>query len=45
LRAGNNIRFIQKALGHKSLETVQVYLDIADNEMRQAAEKVSSLYK
>lgn len=33
LKAGWNLRTLQKALGHKSLTTTQVYLEITDGDM------------
>lgn len=33
LKAGWNLRILQKALGHESLTTTQIYLDITDEDM------------
>lgn len=39
LRAGMPIMTVSKLLGHESLETTQIYLDISEEELKQAHEK------
>lgn len=39
LRQGMPIMTVSKLLGHESLETTQIYLDISDEEQKQAHEK------
>lgn len=39
LRAGMPITTVSKLLGHESIETTQIYLDISDKDLEQAHEK------
>lgn len=39
LRQGMPIHVVSKLLGHESIETTQIYLDISDKELEQAHEK------
>lgn len=39
LRTGMPITTVQKLLGHNSIETTQIYLDISDDELEQAHKK------
>ena len=39
LRQGMPILQVSKMLGHNSLETTQIYLDISDEELQQAHNK------
>lgn len=39
LRQGMPIHIVSKLLGHESIETTQIYLDISDKELEQAHEK------
>lgn len=39
LRAGMPLTTVSKLLGHRSIETTQIYLDIPDKELEQAHEK------
>lgn len=39
LRAGMPITDVQKILGHSNIETTQIYLDISDDELREAHKK------
>lgn len=39
LRRGMPIEQVSKMLGHESLETTQIYLDLAENELEQAHKK------
>lgn len=36
LRAGMPLMEVSKLLGHESIETTQIYLDISDEELEQA---------
>jgi len=47
LKEGKNIRGIQKQLGHKSLNTTQIYLDYFDDERKKdfIIDKSDTLYK
>ena len=36
--SNNNVRLVQKQLGHKSIVTTQTYLDLFESEMRSAIE-------
>ena len=39
LRRGMPIEQVSKMLGHESLETTQIYLDLEENELEQAHKK------
>lgn len=39
LRTGMPLTIVSKLLGHESIETTQIYLDISDDELQQAHEK------
>lgn len=39
LRAGMPITLVSKLLGHESIATTQIYLDISDKELEQMHEK------
>ena len=40
LKSGMNIRSVQKILGHSSLNTTQVYLDVVGADVQEDFEKV-----
>lgn len=39
LRRGMPIEYVSKLLGHESIETTQIYLDISENELEQSHRK------
>lgn len=45
LRAGTNLRLIQMALGHSSLKTTERYLDVSNEDMKEVANNISSIYQ
>lgn len=38
--SGNNLRLIQKQLGHSSISTTQVYADVVDSDVQEAVDKL-----
>ena len=40
--SGNNLRMVQKQLGHQSIRTTEVYADVLDGETEKA---VNALYR
>jgi integrase/recombinase XerD len=43
LEAGENIRVIQKLLGHKSLRATELYTHVAENYINQTTSPLDSL--
>ncbi|MFH1610668.1 MAG: site-specific tyrosine recombinase/integron integrase [Patescibacteria group bacterium] len=43
LEGGNDIRYIQKLLGHKRLETTQIYTKVANNSLEKIVNPLDSL--
>ena len=39
--SGNNLRLVQKQLGHSSVQTTQVYADVTDTDVENAVEKLT----
>lgn len=39
--SGNNLRLVQRQMGHNSLETTAIYLHVQDRELDEAVEKLS----
>ena len=38
--SGNNLRLVQKQLGHSSVSTTQVYADVVDSDTQEAVDKL-----
>lgn len=38
--SGNNLRLVQKQLGHGSIKTTQIYADVMDSDVEKALEKL-----
>ena len=38
--SGNNLRLVQKQLGHSSVSTTQVYADVVDSDAQEAVDKL-----
>ena len=38
--SGNNLRLIQKQLGHSSISTTQAYADVVDSDVQEAVDKL-----